>query len=210
MSTATVRSKPEITIPADVRQTLQVEAGDRVEFLEVEPGRFEVAAATRSVTELKGMFGKSGKTVSIEEMNRRIAARWASARWIGIDTNVLVHYIMQDDAKQSPHENKLMEALAVDAPGFVSQVSIIELVGARWQLRADSSVGRAALDALLRTKEVVIDRADQVMKALRAFNRGSVDIADCLIESTAESAGCEKTVTFDVRTAKSAGMTLIS
>jgi antitoxin PrlF len=80
MSTATVTSKGQITIPADVRQALQVEAGDRVEFLEVEPGRFEVVAATRSVTELKGMFGKVGKTVSIEEMNRTIAARGASAR----------------------------------------------------------------------------------------------------------------------------------
>jgi len=80
MSTATVTTKGQITIPADVRQALQVEAGDRVEFLEVEPGRFEVVAATRSVKELKGMFGKAGKTVSIEEMNRTIAARGASAR----------------------------------------------------------------------------------------------------------------------------------
>jgi AbrB family looped-hinge helix DNA binding protein len=80
MSTATVTSKGQITIPADVRQALQVEAGDRVEFLEVEPGRFEVVAATRSVTELKGMFGRAGKTVSIEEMNRTIATRGASAR----------------------------------------------------------------------------------------------------------------------------------
>jgi predicted nucleic-acid-binding protein len=66
-----------------------------------------------------------------------------------------------------------------------------------------------AVDALLRTKEVIVDRANQVMKALRVFNRGSADFADCLIESTASSAGCEKTVTFDVRAAKSAGMTLI-
>ena len=80
MSTATVTSKGQITIPADVRQALQVEAGDRVEFLEVEPGRFEVVAATRSVTELKGMFGKAAKSVSIDEMNRTIAARGASAR----------------------------------------------------------------------------------------------------------------------------------
>jgi antitoxin PrlF len=80
MSTATVTSKGQITIPADVRQALQVEAGDRVEFLEVEPGRFDVVAATRSITQLKGMFGKPGKTVSIEEMNRTIAARGAAVR----------------------------------------------------------------------------------------------------------------------------------
>jgi antitoxin PrlF len=80
MSTATVTSKGQITIPADVRQALQVEAGDRVEFFEVEPGRFELVAVTRSITELKGMFGKADKNVWIDEMNRTIAARGASAR----------------------------------------------------------------------------------------------------------------------------------
>jgi len=80
MTTATVSSKGQITIPANVRQALQVEAGDRVEFVEIEPGRFEFFAATRSVKELKGMFGKASKTVSIDDMNRAIAARGASAR----------------------------------------------------------------------------------------------------------------------------------
>jgi antitoxin PrlF len=80
MSTATVTSKGQITIPADVRQSLNVEAGGRVEFVEVGQGRFELVAATRSVRELKGMFGKSRRRVSIEEMNEAIAARGAAAR----------------------------------------------------------------------------------------------------------------------------------
>ena len=80
MTTATVSSKGQITIPADVRQVLQVKAGDRVEFVETEPGRFEVIAATRSVRELRGMFGKPVRRVSIEEMNQAIAAKGTSAR----------------------------------------------------------------------------------------------------------------------------------
>jgi antitoxin PrlF len=79
MSTATLTSKGQITIPADVRRALNVQTGDRVEFVQVEPGRFEVVAATRSVRELKGMFGKATRTVSIEEMNRTIAAQAARA-----------------------------------------------------------------------------------------------------------------------------------
>lgn len=79
MSTATVSSKGQITIPVEVRQALQVEAGDRVEFVQVEPGRFEVIAANRSARDLKGMFGKL-KSVSIEDMNAAIAAQGASAR----------------------------------------------------------------------------------------------------------------------------------
>jgi len=80
MTTATVTSKGQITIPANVRQALNVDTGDRVEFVEVEAGRFEFFAATRSVKELKGMFGKPNKSVSIEEMNTAILKRGASAR----------------------------------------------------------------------------------------------------------------------------------
>ena len=79
MSTATLTSKGQITIPADVRRVLNVQAGDRVEFVQVEPGRYELIAATRSVRELKGLFGAAVRTVSIVEMNRAIAERGAQA-----------------------------------------------------------------------------------------------------------------------------------
>jgi antitoxin PrlF len=80
MTTATLTSKGQITIPASVREALGVETGDRVEFVEIAAGRYEVIAATKSVTALKGMFGKSPKSVSIEEMNAAIARRGASAK----------------------------------------------------------------------------------------------------------------------------------
>ena len=80
MATATLTSKGQITIPVDVREALGVDAGDRVEFVEVAPGRYEFMAATRSVTALKGMFGKPRKSVSIEEMNAVIARRGAGGR----------------------------------------------------------------------------------------------------------------------------------
>ncbi len=80
MTTATVTSKGQITIPANVRQSLNVETGDQVEFVQLELGQYLFVAANRSVTELKGMFGKPKNIVSIEEMNRVIASRGASAR----------------------------------------------------------------------------------------------------------------------------------
>ena len=79
MSTATLTSKGQITIPAEVRRLLNVQTGDRVEFVQVEPGRFEIVAATRSVRELKGLFGKPSRAVSIDEMNRTIAEQAAKA-----------------------------------------------------------------------------------------------------------------------------------
>lgn len=80
MLTATITSKGQITIPAVVRTALGVQAGDRVEFVEVVPGRFELVAATQSVTALKGLIRKPASPVTIEAMNQAIAAQGAKAR----------------------------------------------------------------------------------------------------------------------------------
>ncbi len=80
MATATLTSKGQITIPVDVRNDLKVDAGDRVEFVHIGPGRYEFVAATAEVTALKGMFGPAKKSVSIEAMNTAIAQRGAAAR----------------------------------------------------------------------------------------------------------------------------------
>lgn len=57
MTIASLTSKGQITIPADVRHGLKVDAGDRVEFVQIAPGRYEFVAAIQNVTEIKGMFG---------------------------------------------------------------------------------------------------------------------------------------------------------
>ncbi|MCE2831407.1 MAG: AbrB family transcriptional regulator [Oxalobacteraceae bacterium] len=76
MSTATLTSKGQITIPVGV------------EFIQIAPGRYEFVAVTHSVKELKGMFGKPAKTVSIEEMNKAIAIKRE-----GISTRHLVREV---------------------------------------------------------------------------------------------------------------------
>jgi predicted nucleic-acid-binding protein len=68
---------------------------------------------------------------------------------------------------------------------------------------------KQAMEVLLRTKQILVDRADQVLRALRVFGDGKADFADCLIERTAAGAGCAQTLTFDVRASKHAGMSLI-
>lgn len=80
MSTATMTSKGQITIPATVRAALGVGAGDRVEFVQVEPGRFELVPATQSVTALKGLVRKPASPITIAAMNEAIAARGAKAK----------------------------------------------------------------------------------------------------------------------------------
>jgi predicted nucleic-acid-binding protein len=130
---------------------------------------------------------------------------------IGLDTNVLVRYVMQDDPKQSEKASRLVESLTPEAPGFVPLVALVELV---WVLTSCYDLSHQeisqALDALLRAKEIELERAEQVSQALRVFDASAADFADCLIERTAAAMGCEKTMTFDRGAAKGAGMTLIT
>jgi antitoxin PrlF len=73
---ATITSKGQITIPVQVRNALGVDAGDRLEFVELEKGKFAIVPATRSIRELEGRFyDKRRKPVTIEEMNAAIARR---------------------------------------------------------------------------------------------------------------------------------------
>lgn len=129
---------------------------------------------------------------------------------IGLDTNVLVRYIMQDDAKQAAKATKLIEGLTANEPGFIALVSVVELV---WVLSSCFELNREqivqALDVVLRSKQLVVDHAEHVARALRAYGTGNADFADCLIERTAVAAGCARTMTFDIAASKTAGMTLI-
>lgn len=75
MPSATITSKGQITIPVKVRTALGVSFGDRLDFVEVEKGRFVIIPATCSVQELKGLIPKPKKPVSVAEMNGAAALR---------------------------------------------------------------------------------------------------------------------------------------
>jgi predicted nucleic-acid-binding protein len=128
----------------------------------------------------------------------------------GIDTNVLVRYIMQDDAKQAPIATRFIESLSVEARGFVPLVCVVELA---WVLSSAYDLTRGqlveAFETILRTKELVIERAEIVWQAVRAFQSSNADFADCLISRSAQSSGCESTMTFDRVAAKIGGMALL-
>jgi antitoxin PrlF len=75
MTVATITSKGQITIPAAVRKSLGVGFGDRLAFVRTPSGQFEISPARESVRTLKGFGAKSGRKLSIDEMNRIIATR---------------------------------------------------------------------------------------------------------------------------------------
>ena len=74
MATAAVTSKGQITIPIEVREELGLKAGDRIEFLKSEEGKFFIQPKKGSIVNLRGMFKWTGKPVTIEEMDEAIAA----------------------------------------------------------------------------------------------------------------------------------------
>jgi predicted nucleic-acid-binding protein len=126
---------------------------------------------------------------------------------IGLDTNVLVRYVTQDDPVQSAKASELIESLTTASPGFISLVSIVELV---WVLQSCYQSAKSevvtVLETLLRTRELTIEHAEVIWQALRKFTANKADFADCLIERCAHAARCEYTATFDLDAAKAAGM----
>ena len=80
MTTATLTSKGQITIPASVRMALGLEAGSRVEFVQISKGQYTIIPATSPVVALKGILGKPAKPISIEDMNQAIAEQGSGKR----------------------------------------------------------------------------------------------------------------------------------
>jgi predicted nucleic-acid-binding protein len=129
---------------------------------------------------------------------------------IGLDTNVLVRYLTHDDPTQTAAAMSVMNSLSFDSPGFLSLIVIAELV---WVLaisyRYQKKEIEQVMENLLRSKELVLERAEIVSQALRMFRGGGADFADYLIERCGHAAECQHTVTFDQKAAAAAGMRLL-
>ena len=127
---------------------------------------------------------------------------------IGLDTNVLIRYLAQDDVKQAALATRLVESLTPEQPGFVSHVVLVEIV---WVLEtcygADAAKIEQVVETLLRIAGIVVDRAEVVWRALRQFKQSRGDFSDALVVGLARDAGSEKVYTFDQIAAKRHGMT---
>jgi predicted nucleic-acid-binding protein len=123
---------------------------------------------------------------------------------IGLDTNVLVRYLAQDEPTQAAIATRLIESFTAEAPGFVSTVTMVETA---WVLARAYQTPKADLlqiiENLLRARELVIEDAETHFLALSAFSTSAADYADALIAQAGRRAGCEFTVTFDRRAATS-------
>jgi predicted nucleic-acid-binding protein len=130
---------------------------------------------------------------------------------IGIDTNVVVRFLTQDDDTQSPVATRFMSRLSKDQPGYISAVVLAEIswVLARAYKSSRDDIANA-VEGLLRSAELVIENADAAYRALGVY-RGAraVEFADAFIAETAALAGAGETVTFDQQVAAEGSMRLL-
>lgn len=124
---------------------------------------------------------------------------------IGLDTNVLVRYIVQDDPEQAARAGALIEAQCSDeSPGFVSMLVLAELC---WVLSKGYGYDRPVLEDvltnLLTTTDLVVEQAADAWAALQDFKRGPADYTDYLIGRRGLGCGCKTTYTFDRKAARS-------
>lgn len=118
----------------------------------------------------------------------------------GLDTSILIRYLVQDDPIQSPRTNKIIEKLTEQAPGFVTVVVIAEVA---WVLRARYKATPPeiadAVERILSIGSLRVQNEQQVYEAVVAARSGEGTLADALICALGKSAGCTNTLTFDSR-----------
>jgi predicted nucleic-acid-binding protein len=130
---------------------------------------------------------------------------------IGLDTNILVRYLTQDDPTQSRKATELLEhRLTEETPGFVSIVAMVETV---WVLerayRLPAQKIAAAVERMLQTDVLVVENEQAVFTAMIALKEEQGSFADSVIATLGLRAGCSCTLTFDHKAARLHGFELL-
>jgi predicted nucleic-acid-binding protein len=124
---------------------------------------------------------------------------------VGIDTNVILRAILDDDDIQSPAAKRLFRSLTRESAGFITQISLAEIY---WVLARAERLSRTecltVIRALVETEVLEFDDGESVVRALTLAEEGA-DFADALIEGTMEMFGVTETVTFDREAASRLG-----
>jgi len=114
----------------------------------------------------------------------------------GLDTNVLIRYLVADDEAQAAKARRYVES----GPGYVNCIVLSETV---WVLESaygyDKSAIVSMLERLLSTHEIEVEDAGVALAALRDYRRSAAGFTDCLIGHRNAARGCGETGTFDKR-----------
>ena len=129
----------------------------------------------------------------------------------GLDTNILLRYILEDDPVQSPRAERLMEYTFTEAnPGYISLVTIAEtawVLSSFYRFNAQDVV--SAIQSLLDMAVIEIQNKSEVYAAMIALQSGQADFADALIANIGTWSGCTTTLTFDKKASRLPGFQLL-
>ena len=129
---------------------------------------------------------------------------------IGLDTNILVRYLTQDDPIQSSQAREIMEQeLSDENPGFISIVAAVELV---WVLehayRFSAREIAGAIERILQADALIVQNEKEMFTAMVTLKEGRGSFADALIAALGSWANCSHTLTFDRKTLHIPGFAL--
>jgi len=124
---------------------------------------------------------------------------------IGLDSNILIRYIVQDDPQQSELVNNYLEKnVTAKSPGYINSIVLCEIV---WVLKRaygyKKEVIIEVIGKILQTRELIIENSELALLALKEYQRGQVDFCDYFIAVMNRNADCKFTVTLDQLAAKS-------
>lgn len=130
---------------------------------------------------------------------------------IGIDTNVLVRYLVQDDQRQASRANKIFEQVSDMNPLFINNIVMCELI---WVLsrayKYERELIAQTMEQILSTTGIEFENAENIRNALRHYQKGNADFSDYLIAETNRENGSETTYTFDRKAANHPLFTFIA
>ncbi|OQW62594.1 MAG: PIN domain-containing protein [Nitrospira sp. ST-bin4] len=130
---------------------------------------------------------------------------------IGLDTNVLVRYLVRDNPDQA---QIAAEAIARDctreSPAFINRIVLCELV---WVLESAYGYSKetiiGVLEKVFRTAQFQVEDVQTAWTAFRLYQKGKADFSDCLLGTVNRERGCERTITFDQDAGKLAEFDLL-
>jgi len=123
---------------------------------------------------------------------------------IGLDTNVLIRYIVQDDPEQARLATQALEAQCTSkSPGWINVIVLCELI---WVLARGYGYDRQLISAVIRrilsSPELLVEEDEAVWQALKVYEQGTADFSDYLLGFLNHRAGASPTLTFDRKAAK--------
>lgn len=129
---------------------------------------------------------------------------------IGLDTNLLVRYLTDDDPDQADKVEALFNSLSSDTTLLINEVVLAEL---DWVLTSVYKYSRQKFlkiaNQLFETEKFAFSNPILVKKACKIYSESKADFSDCYLGVINDNAGCKTTYTFDVKAAELSGFTLL-